>query len=75
MSRNRVSQKQNSPAAAKEIFKVGDTVIHKLFGTGNVLSATPMGNDVLYEVEFIEGSAAGTTKKLMGNYANMTKKE
>jgi len=74
-SRSAGGTNASSKPAAKEIFKVGDTVIHKLFGTGNVLSATPMGNDVLYEVEFIEGSAAGTTKKLMGNYANMTKKE
>ena len=49
-------------------FKAGDAVVHKIFGKGKVLKATPMGNDVLYEVEFADGNV----KKLMGNYANMT---
>ena len=33
-------------------FKVGDTVCHKSFGTGTVLTVTPMGGDMLLEVAF-----------------------
>lgn len=50
-------------------FGAGDTVRHKTFGTGVVLSATPMGNDVLLEIAF---DRAGT-KKLMSNFAKLEK--
>ncbi len=50
-------------------FAIGDTVSHKAFGTGVVVSVTPMGNDNLIEVAF---SKAGT-KKLMANYAKLEK--
>ena len=51
-------------------FKVGDTVCHKSFGTGTVLTITPMGGDMLLEVAF---DKAGT-KKMMANYAKLEKK-
>ncbi len=51
-------------------FKVGDTVCHKSFGTGTVLTVTPMGGDTLLEVAF---DKAGT-KKMMANYARLEKK-
>lgn len=51
-------------------FKVGDTVCHKSFGTGIVLTITPMGGDMLLEVAF---DKAGT-KKMMANYARLEKK-
>ena len=67
----KISAKTNSPAAAVDIdYKVGDTVHHRAFGTGVVLSVTPMGNDNLIEVAF---DKAGT-KKLMANYAKLEKK-
>lgn len=50
-------------------YTAGDTVRHKTFGTGLVLSVTPMGNDVLLEVAF---DRAGT-KKLMANFAKLEK--
>ena len=50
-------------------FKPGDTVRHKVFGTGMVLSLTPMGNDTLIEVAF---DKAGT-KKIMANFAKLVK--
>lgn len=50
-------------------YKVGDTVIHKSFGTGTILSLTPMGGDTLMEVAF---DKAGT-KKMMANYARLEK--
>lgn len=51
-------------------FKVGDTVCHKSFGTGTVLTVIPMGGDMLLEVAF---DKAGT-KKMMANYARLEKK-
>lgn len=50
-------------------FNVGDTVTHKAFGTGVILSAKPMGNDTLLEIAF---DKAGT-KKLMANFAKLDK--
>ncbi len=50
-------------------YNAGDTVRHKTFGTGVVLSCTPMGNDNLLEVAF---DRAGT-KKLMANFAKLEK--
>ena len=60
------------PAAPKKAsvnVLVGDCVKHKTFGEGMVLSITPMGNDTLIEVAFEKVG----TKKLMSNYANLTK--
>ena len=50
-------------------YNVGDTVRHKTFGTGVILSVKPMGNDNLLEVAF---DRAGT-KKLMANFAKLEK--
>ncbi len=50
-------------------FKVGDTVKHKSFGTGVILSLKPMGNDILLEIAF---DKAGT-KKVMANFARLEK--
>ena len=47
----------------------GDRVKHAVFGEGEIMSARPMGADVLYEVIF---DRVGT-KKLMGTYARLTK--
>ena len=52
-------------------YAVGDTVLHKTFGTGVIISAKPMGNDTLLEVAF---DKAGT-KKIMANYARLEKPE
>lgn len=57
-------------AKKKETFLVGARVTHPMFGDGTVLSAKPMAQDVLYEVAF---DSVGT-KKLMGNYAKLSKK-
>ncbi len=53
---------------SSQSFKVGDTVHHKVFGTGVVLSANPVGNDTLLEIAFDKSG----TKKLMANYAKLT---
>lgn len=54
---------------AGTVFAVGDRVKHPMFGEGDILSASPMGGDVLYEIEFSNGSV----KRLMGNYAKLVK--
>lgn len=58
------------PVKNETVFNVGDTVIHKAYGEGIVLSAKAMGNDTLLEIAF---TAAGT-KKIMANYAKIEKK-
>ena len=57
------------PKLSSERFSIGDTVQHQLFGKGVIMSVTPMGPDVLYEIVF---DTAGT-KKMMGNYAKIQK--
>jgi DNA helicase-2/ATP-dependent DNA helicase PcrA len=50
-------------------FGIGDTVSHKVFGKGMVLSLTPMGNDTLVEIAFEKVG----TKKIMANFAKLNK--
>ncbi len=50
-------------------YSIGDTVKHRVFGIGVVLSVQPVGNDTLLEIAF---DKAGT-KKLMANFAKLTK--
>ena len=57
-----------APSAGAEI-RAGDMVSHRLFGTGLVLSATPMAGDVLVEIAFDKVG----TKKLMANFAKLKK--
>lgn len=52
-----------------ETYSVGDTVKHRAFGTGVIISVTPMANDSLLEIAF---DKAGT-KKIMANYAKLEK--
>ncbi len=62
-------QVNNAPSEVSIDYKVGDTVKHKSFGTGVILSCNPMGNDVLMEVAF---DKAGT-KKMMAKFAKLEK--
>ena len=57
-----------SQSVPAKLYKIGDRVLHKMFGGGTVLSAKPMGGDVLYEIAFDNVG----TKKLMGNYAKLS---
>ena len=61
--------KRTAPSAPDASYSVGDTVRHKTFGTGVILSLQPMGNDTLLEVAF---DKAGT-KKMMANFARLEK--
>ena len=56
------SQTSGQTKAVKD-YKPGDTITHKAFGEGLILTVTAMGNDKLLEVAFENG-----TKKLMANY-------
>lgn len=55
--------------APQSDISAGDCVMHPMFGRGDVLSVTPMGNDKLYEIAFDKVG----TKKLMGSYVKLKK--
>ncbi|MBE6904368.1 MAG: ATP-dependent DNA helicase PcrA [Ruminococcaceae bacterium] len=44
----------------------GQSVNHKVFGDGEILSVIPMGNDTMLEIKFSAG-----IKKIMANFANL----
>lgn len=64
-----LSAARPQPTAKSAQFEVGDTVRHLTFGNGIVMSARPMGGDVMYEIAFDKVG----TKKLMATYAKLTK--
>lgn len=66
---HKFGQAGNTSAKPAADYKVGDTVLHKSFGTGTILTLQPMGNDTLMEVAF---DKAGT-KKMMANFARLEK--
>ena len=49
-------------------YKIGQTVEHKTFGRGMILSVTSMGNDTLLEIAFDKVG----TKKIMAGFAKLT---
>ena len=69
-SAHKFGQAGNAAQKSNVDYKVGDTVSHKSFGTGTILTITPMAGDMLLEVAF---DKAGT-KKMMANYARLEKK-
>lgn len=69
-SAHKFGQAGNAAQKSNVDYKEGDTVSHKSFGTGTILTITPMGGDMLLEVAF---DKAGT-KKMMANYARLEKK-
>ncbi len=62
-------EKAKTAQQSAAVFEVGTRISHPMFGEGEILSAQPMGGDVLYEIEFANGS----TKRLMGNFAKLKK--
>ncbi len=56
-----------APKADGTNYAVGQTVEHKVFGTGLILSVTSMGGDTLLEISF---DKAGT-KKIMASFAKL----
>ncbi len=59
----------NQASVPPDQYRAGDTVLHKSFGRGTVLTLKPMGNDILMEIAF---DKAGT-KKIMANFAKLEK--
>lgn len=57
-----------APTLGVPAVSAGDRVLHRVFGEGTVLSATPMGGDRLLEVRF---DRVGV-KKIMEAYARLT---
>ena len=66
---NQKPQAAEKPKAPTVSFNVGDSVMHKVFGKGVIVSSKPMGSDAMLEIAF---QSAGT-KKLMANYAKLQK--
>ena len=64
------AQTKKADAAPAVKYNTGDTVVHKVFGQGVILSCKPMGNDSMLEIAFEKSG----TKKLMANYAKLEKK-
>ncbi len=60
--------RKNTSAASID-YSAGDTVMHKKFGRGKVLSVTPLGNDSKVQVQFENGDV----KNLMAMFANLKK--
>lgn len=58
-----------SSSGASVDYKIGERVSHKTFGEGMIISAKPMGGDMLLEVAFDNVG----TKKLMAKMARLTK--
>ena len=71
---SRIKEQSQTQPKKQEVssvkFSTGDTVVHKVFGQGVILSCKAMGNDSMLEIAF---QKAGT-KKLMANYAKLEKK-
>lgn len=65
---NRTYNPKPTPTA-KADFKAGDSVMHKAFGKGMIISAQPMANDTMLEIAFDKIG----TKKLMANFAKLEK--
>lgn len=56
-------------AASPDDYSVGERLCHNVFGEGVVLSVKKMGNDAMLEIAFDKVG----TKKIMANYAKLTK--
>ncbi len=61
-----------TPSAALPDFHKGDSVRHKAFGRGTLLSVTPMGGDALVEIAF---DSVGTKKLMLKSAAQYMTKE
>lgn len=61
------SAAKTTTAAPQQNYRVGQRVEHKTFGTGMIVTVSPMGSDTLLEIAF---DTVGT-KKLMAAYAKL----
>lgn len=65
---SRSSFTKPAPKTNQTVYSVGMKVRHLTFGTGMILSTTPMGNDTLLEIAFDKVG----TKKIMAGFAKLT---
>ena len=63
------ANRNKKSAAVNFDYKTGDSVNHKVFGDGVIISTQAMGNDMLIEIAFRKVG----TKKLMAKMANLKK--
>ena len=68
---SRPAAMQTSGSASFVRFNAGDRVSHFQFGIGTVLSVTPMGSDLLYEINFEKVG----NKKMMATFAKLKRGE
>ncbi len=59
----------SAPKRSTETFMVGESVVHRVFGKGMIISLKPMGNDTLMEIAFEKVG----TKKIMANMGAVKK--
>ena len=69
MTKGFVSSVKSSGSTDYSKFKAGDTVEHRTFGRGEILKATPCGNDCILEIQF---ESIGF-KRLMAAFAKVKK--
>ncbi len=62
---------RETPPPPSEFFAPGTVVRHRTFGRGEIIAASKMGADVMYEIIFDDVG----TKKLMASYAKLTREE
>ena len=59
-----ITPTSSKPKPDAQTYKVGDTINHKVFGSGLIISAVSTANDMILEVSFEKVG----TKKLMANF-------
>ncbi len=69
MNSTRVTAGNGAAPSSSGGFRAGDKVKHRVFGEGTVISASPMGNDTLLDIDFPKVGK----KKLMANFAGLKK--
>ena len=68
-----VSAPRTAPKAAETpAFRLGDSVVHRAFGSGVITKVTPMGGDALLEIEF---QTAGLKRLMLRAAGQFMKKE
>ena len=65
----KTSVSSSKPTAQSDVkYTVGQQVTHKTFGTGMIISVTPIAGDTMLEIAFEQVG----TKKIMANFAKLT---
>ncbi len=64
-----MAKRQTAVKTSNTTYEAGERVVHKIFGEGTVISATPAANDYMLEIAFDKVG----TKKIMANFAKITK--